>query len=168
MTQKTLSATGGHAQVNKPPSLIAQIRRGRRAAPASEHGGAPDSQLSTIADSGVVLAVGMSTSASTLHCTGSVLLNQLLGSVLHMRLRDRLLKEPEVLTLISRSKAAMRRDVSLDLFPKPIKTGLKSSRWRESEVMGWVEASTILSRVTNPGFDMKEFVAALMASRIPA
>ena len=69
------------------------------------------------------------------------------------------------MTTIGRSKAAMRRDVSLGLFPAPIKISVKSSRWRESEVMAWVEATTILSRTVNPGFSMEEFVATLMASR---
>jgi hypothetical protein len=30
-------------------------------------------------------------------------------------------------------------------------------------VMGWVEATTVLSRIANPGFEMKTFIAALGA-----
>jgi predicted DNA-binding transcriptional regulator AlpA len=105
---------------------------------------------------------GEKTTASTVHSTEVPLFGQLLHWV-RTYPYDRLIKEREVLASIGRSKAAMRRDVSLGLFPAPIKIGVKSSAWRESEVMGWVEATTILSRIANPGFDMKTFIAALGA-----
>ncbi|MBK3744148.1 AlpA family phage regulatory protein [Paraburkholderia aspalathi] len=106
------------------------------------------------------------TIASTTYSTNIPLLDQVIGWA-RSRARDRYIKEQEVVATIGRSKAAMRRDVSLGLFPAPVKTGIKSTRWRESEVMAWVEATTILSRVANPGFSMEEFVAALMTSRVP-
>ncbi|WP_186150770.1 helix-turn-helix transcriptional regulator [Burkholderia gladioli] len=160
MTQKTLSVPGSEAQTQESLSLITRVRQGRHARPARAGDGVHDARLSTNTDAGATKSVAVKTTAGTVYSTNSQFLEYLLAQVRSCS-RDRLLKEREVLTIVGRSKAAMRRDVSLGLFPKQIKTGPKSSAWRESEVMGWVEATTILSRVANPGFDMKEFVAAL-------
>ncbi|MGF6531493.1 putative DNA-binding transcriptional regulator AlpA [Paraburkholderia sp. GAS206C] len=159
MTQKTHLGTGAAANAKHSLSPIGQIRRGRQPLPAYVSDSA-HSPMHT--DS----AATTKTTASNVYSTDVPLLGQLIGWV-RSRTSDRYLKEPEVLTIIGRSKAAMRKDVSLGMFPAQVRTGLKSTGWRESEVMGWVEATTILSRVANPGFEMKEFVAALMASRIP-
>jgi predicted DNA-binding transcriptional regulator AlpA len=160
MTQKTLSVPGSSVQANEPFSLIARVRQGRDARSVPARTGAQDARLSANTDAGATKAVAMKTSASAAYSTNVTYLNHLIAQV-RSCYRDRLLKEREVLRIVGRSKAAMRRDVSLGLFPKQIKTGPKSSAWRESEVMGWVEATTILSRVANPGFEMMDFIAAL-------
>lgn len=156
MIQKTLSATSGYSQAKEALSPITQIRHGRRAHSPANRASAAVQEISAKPD------------ASTVYSTDIPLLHALVNAVrVRACERERYLKEREVLTIIARSKAAMRRDVSLGLFPAQVKTGPKSSAWRESEVMGWVEATTLLSRVANPGFGMKEFVAALMTSRTP-
>ncbi|KGX30455.1 helix-turn-helix transcriptional regulator [Burkholderia pseudomallei] len=157
MNRKTHSSPSSAAQTNVPPSLITRVRQGRHAHPADADDSAPPFVKT---DSGAASTVVSKANASTAYSTNIPLLNHLIAQTRSCS-RDRLLKEREVLGIIGRSKAAMRRDVSLGLFPKPVKTGTKSSAWRESEVMGWVEATTILSRVANPGFDMKDFIAAL-------
>lgn len=162
MTQKTLYTTGGSMPASQPSSLITRIRQGRNAQPSFagnlDHE-AHDSANARSSATGTVAAK----SSGGVTCTSRIPPRDYLIAQVRSCYHDRLLKEREVLAIIGRSKAAMRRDVSLGLFPKPVKTGTKSSAWRESEVMGWVEATTILSRVDNPGFDMKDFVAALHA-----
>jgi predicted DNA-binding transcriptional regulator AlpA len=160
MTQKTLLVTRAAVSTKQPLSPIAQIRRGRQPLSAcTEDGAHPPVNTGSAAPTRTTASIEYSTDIS--------LLSQLLDAVrARARERERYLKEREVLAIAGRSKAAMRRDVSLGRFPAHIKTGIKSSAWRESEVMGWVEATTILSRVANPGFSMEEFVAALMASRV--
>ncbi|KAE8759641.1 hypothetical protein FSO04_12100 [Paraburkholderia madseniana] len=165
MTRKTHPATGSYALANTVISPIEQIRRGPNAVSTGVSDRVQHAHQITTTDTGTSKALAAETDARVAYSTDTLLLDQLIGWV-RSRTRDRYLKEPEVLAIIARSKAAMRRDVSLGLFPAQVKTSIKSSRWRESEVLGWVEATTILSRVANPGFGMKEFVAALMASRI--
>ncbi|KGW09498.1 helix-turn-helix transcriptional regulator [Burkholderia pseudomallei] len=162
MTQKTLSATSGRGQANQPPSLIERIRQGRSPQPALAGDLKHDANVSSNAESNATRTVAAKTGGGVA-CTAKIPPLDYLIAQVRSCYRDRLLKERQVLAIIGRSKAAMRRDVSLGLFPKPVKTGTKSSAWRESEVMGWLEATTILSRVDNPGFDMKDFVAALDA-----
>lgn len=162
MTQKTISATSRRGQANQPSSLIARIREGRNSQPALAGNLKHDAHVSANAGSSVTGTVAAKTSGGVACPAKLPPLGYLIAKVRSCYL-DRLLKERAVLAIIGRSKAAMRRDVTLGLFPKPVKTGTKSSAWRESEVMGWVEATTILSRVDNPGFDMKDFVAALDA-----
>lgn len=159
MTQKTHVANGDAAKAKQPLSPIEQIRRGRQPLSAYTRDSA---HASVTTDS----AATSKTTASTVYSADTPLLDQLIARV-RACVRDRYLKEREVLAIVGRSKAAMRRDVSLGRFPAPIKTGIKSSAWLESEVMAWVEATTILSRVVNPGFSMEEFVTVLMFSRVP-
>lgn len=147
---------------NQPSSLIARIRHGRSAQPARTDDLTHDARLCTNADSSSTATV-VTKASGAVTCTPVISPLEYLIAQVRSCYRDRLLKEREVLAIVGRSKAAMRRDVSLGLFPKPVKTGTKSSAWRESEVMGWVEATTILSRVPDPGFSMDEFVAALNA-----
>lgn len=162
MPSKTLSATNGCMPVNQPSSLITRIRQGRNAQPALARNLEHEAHVSANAGSSATGTVAAKTCGGV-SCITKIPTRDYLIAKVRSCYRDRLLKEREVLAIIGRSKAAMRRDVSLGLFPKPVKTGAKSSAWRESEIMGWVEATTILSRVDNPGFDMKDFVAALDA-----
>ncbi|CAJ4818437.1 helix-turn-helix transcriptional regulator [Burkholderia pseudomallei] len=160
MTQKTLFPTSGCMPANQPSSLIERISKGRSAQPARTDDLTHDARLCTNADSSPTATV-VTKAINGVTCTPNTSPLKYLIAQVRSCYRDRLLKEREVLAIVGRSKAAMRRDVSLGLFPKPVKTGTKSSAWRESEVMGWVEATTILSRIDNPGFDMKDYVAAL-------
>lgn len=166
MTRNTHSLPSSMVQSKEPPSLIARIRQGHGTRPARTGTVAQDAYLPANTDADATKAVTLKISPSTAYQTDIPPLETLIRRVRSYP-KDRLIKEREVLATIGRSKAAMRRDVSLGLFVAPIKTGVKSSAWRESEVMGWVEATTILSRVGNPGFTMQEFVAATMVSRIP-
>ncbi len=150
MNQRTLPAANGYAQAKSSLSSIAQLSAAHRV------------QSPANAACATLARPGAKTLASATYSTDVPLLGQLIHWV-RIYPYDRLIKEREVLAIIGRSKAAMRRDVSLGLFPAPIKTGIKSSAWRESEVMGWVEATTVLSRIANPGFEMKTFIAALGA-----
>lgn len=164
MKQKTLSASNRDVQANEPPSAITRIRHTRHFPPTRAGNGTKDAHLPGNAEAAANKTISVKTITSTVYCTDSLLLNQLIGWVCS-RPRDRYLKEREVVTIVGRSKAAMRKDVSLGLFPAQVRLGEKSTGWRESEVLGWVEATTILSRVPNPGFDMKDFVAAVMVGR---
>jgi predicted DNA-binding transcriptional regulator AlpA len=153
--QKNPLVIGSTAKGGQTLSPISKIRRARRALPNC-----------TSNDARRPMNIGSAAihppSTGTEDFAHVPLLGQLINAVrARARERERYLKEREVLATIARSKAAMRRDVSLGLFPAPIKTGIKSSAWRESEVMGWVEATTVLSRVANPGFDMATFIATL-------
>lgn len=152
-TLQALPASNGYAKAKSSTSSIAQVSAAHRV------------QSPVNVACAALTKHGMKTTASTVYSTEIPLLGQLLHWV-RTYPYDRLIKEREVLASIGRSKAAMRRDVSLGLFPAPIKTGIKSSAWRESEVMGWVEAMTILSRISNPGFDMKDFISAMSALAI--
>jgi prophage regulatory protein len=73
---------------------------------------------------------------------------------------ERIIRLPEVLQITGRSRPAVWSDIGKGLFPRPLKLGAKSSGWLLSEIMGWVLARTIISRV-DPHFDMKAFVDAM-------
>jgi predicted DNA-binding transcriptional regulator AlpA len=163
MPQKALTTSGHAGRTDAQPSLIARIRKTPHIQSGQHRVG-----TSASVDHGTLTAPGIEALTDTVPVSGPALLGQLLAAAkAHARERERLLKEKQVLAIVVRSRAAVRNDISLGLFPAPIKIGPKSSAWRESEVMSWVEATTILSRVAEPGFDMREFVAALMASRVP-
>ena len=51
---------------------------------------------------------------------------------------ERLLNEREVAELIGVSKSTLRRMVSANEFPKPIRIGKRAIRWRKSEVLEWL------------------------------
>ena len=163
MTQKNLSASGRDARVGDQPSLTTRIRLARHARRGRANEGAQaNTYLSAKTRADTPKPVRVKTSACAVCPTDIPLLLALIDAVrTRSHERERCLKEREVLAIVGRSKAAMRRDVSLGLFPAPIKIGIKSSAWRESEVTGWVDATTILSRTSNPGFGMKDFIAAL-------
>lgn len=53
--------------------------------------------------------------------------------------RDRLIRLPEVLYLTSLGKTSIYELMNRGLFPKRIKFNARSSLWRESEVLAWIE-----------------------------
>jgi predicted DNA-binding transcriptional regulator AlpA len=166
MNRKAISASSRDVQANESPSVITRIRRGRHVLPTRTRDGVKDAHLPESADSGATKAINVKADASALYSTDTPLLGQLIGWVRSYP-NERILRLPQVVTITGRSRPAVWSDVNNGTFPRALALGAKARGWRASEVMGWVEATTILSRVANPGFEMKEFVAALMASRIP-
>ena len=79
---------------------------------------------------------------------------------------ERILRLPQVVTVTGRSRPAIWMDISKGTFPGPLALSVRARGWRESEVLGWIEARTILSRVVDPGFGIKDYVAALSAPTI--
>ena len=53
---------------------------------------------------------------------------------------DRLLSLPEVLELTGVGKTKVYMDVKSGVFPAPVKVGVKSVRWRASELAEWMAA----------------------------
>ena len=51
---------------------------------------------------------------------------------------DRLLSLPEVLELTGVGKTKVYMDVKRGIFPAPVKVGVKSVRWRASELQEWM------------------------------
>lgn len=56
-----------------------------------------------------------------------------------MKEEDRLLNAKEVSALIGVSRTTLHRLVSASNFPKPVRVGKRASRWRQSEVLVWME-----------------------------
>lgn len=52
----------------------------------------------------------------------------------------RLLNERQVAELVGVSKSTLRRMVSANEFPKPIRIGKRAIRWRRSEVLEWIDS----------------------------
>lgn len=50
-----------------------------------------------------------------------------------------LLRLPEVIQLARRSKSQVYRDVNSGRFPAPVKTGLRASAWRATEIQAWLD-----------------------------
>jgi prophage regulatory protein len=54
--------------------------------------------------------------------------------------RDRLLRISEVMKLTSLKYSTLYRKAQHGTFPKPVKIGMRSSAWRLSDVVRWIEA----------------------------
>ncbi len=59
---------------------------------------------------------------------------------------ERILRWPEVHMLVGLSRAYIHRLASQGRFPAPIKLGIHSSGWLESEVQSWLAQRIIESR----------------------
>lgn len=46
----------------------------------------------------------------------------------------------EVITLTHRSRSSIYSDMSLGLFPRPVKIGRRSVRWRRQDLYAWYES----------------------------
>ena len=77
---------------------------------------------------------------------------------------DRILRLPEVRIKTGRAAATIWKDVSDGAFPPPVRIGPRAVGWRNSELMAWVEAWSLLSRGYQ-AFDMKEFIEQLTAPK---
>ena len=56
-----------------------------------------------------------------------------------MKEEDRLLNAKEVSALLGVSRTTLHRLVSANKFPKPLRVGLRASRWRRSQVLEWMD-----------------------------
>lgn len=60
--------------------------------------------------------------------------------------KQRFIKIPRVMDMVALSKSQLYALVAKKQFPAPIKLGIRSSAWLESEVEEWIEARTAESR----------------------
>jgi len=51
---------------------------------------------------------------------------------------ERLLRLREVIERTGLAKSTIYRNVKAKMFPQPVKVGMGSSRWRESELAQWL------------------------------
>jgi prophage regulatory protein len=51
----------------------------------------------------------------------------------------------EVLSISRLSRASIYRLISLGLFPKPVKLGLRSNGWRVADVQAWLDSRKLAS-----------------------
>lgn len=79
-------------------------------------------------------------------------------------LDDSILRLAQVRTKTGRANSTIWRDISLGIFPPPINLGPKAVGWKNSEILGWIEARSISSRSQQP-IDMQKFVAMLIAPK---
>ena len=52
--------------------------------------------------------------------------------------RDRLIRKPELLSIVGHSDATVWRWEKEGLFPKRLRVGKNTAAWLESEVYGWI------------------------------
>jgi prophage regulatory protein len=64
-----------------------------------------------------------------------------------MQMPERLLRLPDVLQRTGLSRTSLYRLAAAQRFPKPVKIGLRSSAWRQSEVSEWIQRCTDKSRM---------------------
>ena len=57
---------------------------------------------------------------------------------------DTILRLPEVKAITRRSRSSIYAAMAQNGFPKPIKLGIRSVGWIESEIVAWVESRKIL------------------------
>lgn len=55
---------------------------------------------------------------------------------------DRLMRLPEVMQTIGRSRTSIYYDVKEGRFPEPLKIGRRAIAWRESDIRDWIESRT--------------------------
>lgn len=63
--------------------------------------------------------------------------------------KNRFIRLPEVLNLVGLSRSHLYALVGKKQFPKPVKLGIRSTAWLESEVHEWIETRTTESRLGN-------------------
>ena len=61
-----------------------------------------------------------------------------MSAALKLDYSDALIRLPEVMAIVSLSKAMVYRLIARGDFPRPTKAGCSSSRWSENEVRQWV------------------------------
>lgn len=53
-------------------------------------------------------------------------------------MNDKLLRLPEVRTLVRRSTSRIYADMAAGRFPRPIRIGIRAVAWREAEIKQWL------------------------------
>lgn len=53
---------------------------------------------------------------------------------------DRLLTIADVMAKLQRGRTAIYADVRAGKFPKPVQAGANATRWRESDLLAWMQA----------------------------
>lgn len=52
---------------------------------------------------------------------------------------DRLMRLPEVVEIVRRSRTSIYYDVKAGLFPEPLRIGARAIAWRERDIQKWIE-----------------------------
>lgn len=53
---------------------------------------------------------------------------------------ERLMRLPEVIQTVGRSRTSIYYDVKEGLFPEPLKIGRRAIAWKESDIRNWIES----------------------------
>lgn len=51
---------------------------------------------------------------------------------------DRLMRLPEVVNIVQRSRTSIYYDVKAGRFPEPLRIGQRAIAWRESDIQKWI------------------------------
>jgi len=54
---------------------------------------------------------------------------------------DQVLKLPQVLTLVAKSRSSLYQAIQDGAFPPPIRLGSRSVGWRSSEIRAWIQSA---------------------------
>ena len=57
-----------------------------------------------------------------------------------MELSQQLLKLPELIQMVRKSRASIYADISAGLFPAPIRTGKRSVAWQHKDISRWIQS----------------------------
>jgi prophage regulatory protein len=52
---------------------------------------------------------------------------------------NRLIRLPKVMEITGKSRTRIYEDIKMDLFPKQVKTGIRTVAWIENEIEEWIE-----------------------------
>ena len=53
---------------------------------------------------------------------------------------DRLMRLPEVMQTIGRSRTSIYYDVKAGRFPEPLQIGRRAIAWRETDIQNWIDS----------------------------
>ena len=76
---------------------------------------------------------------------------------------DRILRLPKLSDKTGRAPATIWKDVAEGILPPPVQIGPRAVGWRESEIDAWLDACSYTTRCKANAFDMKMFIAELIA-----
>lgn len=57
---------------------------------------------------------------------------------------NRLIRLPKVMEITGKSRTRIYEDIKMDLFPKQVKTGIRTVAWIENEIEEWIENQKLL------------------------
>ena len=67
-----------------------------------------------------------------------------------MAMGDRLLRRRQVEEITSMSRSAIYRAMQIGDFPRPVKVGPAAVRWRESDIVRWLESRPVARSEIGP------------------